>query len=863
MAPVSTVSTFDTQIAGDPGTSGKAGKALAGAYSRKLRSAEAADQIDLARIGSSGSSGSVAVMSAQTGTDLRSRWSAEMAEQASQLAGQQGIAPQEPDGVAEAATETTSTLSTLNSTHASTDASTHRSIQLSTQVSPQSPTYRPSQLPQEETGREEAAWSSGFDTGGRVPAGTSTVIERQGGLDHSQSFAVPLRKLHRAGDIATAALKPSDLEKTREPESNRPRVAANLVSAKPDTAKGSTDKASLNRQIPRSGLASSTSTGASTDDRRVWNRVHGHGEAGAPGAPVVPQALPGDGVQSSPYAGEAGRDLYQSLAQRSSQGTGRLPAGSGSVRVSVQASSSGGFIADFRAGVFEPQIAADKIPAVLNVPSGTDLSVKTGRDLPQFASVLSSANSSTASAPGLSHRNRETSEVGRQLSPSDSARSGVEDGIAGAPSATRVALPEADRSSSLVATAGRQSSTNLTPHAGSSVISHRPAIGPWGDDGTLPGQAAETIEAGIGRPESGTQPGQVSGPVAGSISGLASQSAPVAENSSAKQSETSQPAHAAERTEDAGSSPGMVTAIATPVAGSARETLTKAVSGFPSSPERAITLKGSASAVPGAIPRAVSGTVSSTGAAARSAVVSDAQLVFVSGAPVFVSGQQGAAFAPASHSEAESIAVVSRSPFQVMDSIGTMDVVHGTETQSGVTTGRMIAGSVSTAPPTLEMGYQDPALGYVELHAHISEGGVHASLSAQSPESGVTLEGHLHSLADWMNERQTPLESLTVLPFSAGRTQWDGGNAGHRDGNNGSHAAGGQNAADGEGKAHSGYVPAVETTTILSGRVSDQTAGLLGISGESMGSPAATGAMQTMDLNDGAVRIGRTISVLA
>ena len=843
------VSTFDTQIAGNPGISGKTSKAFEGAYSRKLSSAEAADQIDLARIGSSGS---VAVISAQTGTDLRSRWSAEMAEQTSQLAGQQDIAPQEPGGVAEAGTETTSTLPARNLTYASTNSSTHRPIQLPAQVIPQSsiyrPSYRPSQLPQEETGREETAWSSGFDIDGRVPAGTSTATERQGGLAHSQSFAVPLRKPHRTGDIATAALKPSGLEKTREPESNRTTVAANLVSAKPDAAKGSTDKISLNKQIPRSGIASSTSTGTSTDDRRVWNRVHGHGEAGASGAPVVPQALPGDGVQSSPYAGEAGRDLYQSLAQRSSQGTGRLPAGSESVRESAQASSSGGFIADLRAGVFEPQIAADKIPAALNVPSGTDLSVKTGHDLSQFGTVLSSANSSTASAPGLSHRNRETSEVGRQLSPSDSARSGVEDGIAGAPSATRVAQPEAGKSGSLVAAPGGQIDTNLTPHGGSSAVSHLPAIGAWRDDETLAEQAAVTIEASIRRPESGAQPGQVSRPVAGSISGLASQSAPVAGNSSEKQSGTSQPARAAERPEDTGSSAGMVAAITAPLAGSAREKLTKAVSVLPSSPEWAIMLKttGSVSAVPDTAP--------STAAA---------QLQPVAGAPAFVADRHGTAFVPANHGEAESIAAVLRSPFQVMDSIGTMDAAHGTETQSGAATGRMSASGVSTAPLTLEMGYQDPVLGYVELHAHMAAGGVHASLTTQSPESGAALEGRLHSLADWMIERQTPLESLTVLPFSAGRTEWVGGNAGHRDGSNGSHAAGGDNAGGGEGKAHSGYVPAVETTTILSGRVSDQTAGLLGISGEPMGSSAATGAMQTMDLNDGAVRIGRTISVLA
>ena len=811
-----------------------------------------------------------------------------MAEQTSQLADRQGIAPQVPDTATEAGTGAASTLSAHNSTYASTDASTHRSIQLSAQVLPQPSIYQPIQLAQEETGREETAWSSGLDADGRASAGISTAIKRLGGSDHSPPSADPLRAPYRADSVVAGALKPSGLEKTRglgiEPESNRTIVAANLVSAKPDAGKSLADKVSQDRQTSRSssGISSSASAGVSTDDQKVRNGIHRHGEVGALTASVPPQTAPGEGMQANPFAGELGGDRSQSLAVISTQSAGRLPAKEESLRVSAaSASSPGGFTADIRTGVFEPHIAVDKISPTLNVLSGAGLSSKTDARFPQFAAALSIANSSAISAPGLSHPSTEAPGVSTQP-PSDRARLGVEDGIQSSPTADQGASLEAGKSGSLVAVSRGQSGSNLTPDVGSSVVSHLPAIGRWGDDGTLAGQTAVTIEAGIRRQEFGAQAGQLSGPVEGSISGLTSQTAPVAGNSGENQSGTGQPTRAAEGTENSASSAGMVMAMAAPVAGSAREKLAKAVSVFPSSPERAITLKGSASAVPGAIPGTVSGTVSSTGAAARSAVVSDAQLVLVPGTPVFVSGQHGAAFAPAGHSEAESIAVVSQSPFQAMDSIDPMDAVHGAETRSGIATGRMNADGGPGSPPTLEMGYQDPTLGYVELHAHMAAGGVHASLTTQSPESGAALEGHLHSLADWMNERQTPIESLTVLPSSAARTEWGGGNAattsagggpasfhaagggnaGYRDGKDGSPAASGQNARSGDGKEHSGFVPPVETSTV-SGRLPHRMAEPPGMSGESIGSSSAIGAMQTMDLNDGAARIGRTISVLA
>jgi hypothetical protein len=70
----------------------------------------------------------------------------------------------------------------------------------------------------------------------------------------------------------------------------------------------------------------------------------------------------------------------------------------------------------------------------------------------------------------------------------------------------------------------------------------------------------------------------------------------------------------------------------------------------------------------------------------------------------------------------------------------------------------------------LQVGYQDPVLGYVELRAHGDGSGVHASLGAQSASAGEALEGHLSSLAGWLNERHTPVESLTVFAAEGSRS---------------------------------------------------------------------------------------------
>jgi hypothetical protein len=71
----------------------------------------------------------------------------------------------------------------------------------------------------------------------------------------------------------------------------------------------------------------------------------------------------------------------------------------------------------------------------------------------------------------------------------------------------------------------------------------------------------------------------------------------------------------------------------------------------------------------------------------------------------------------------------------------------------------------------LTVGHQDPVLVYVELRARADGSGVHASLGVQSTAAGESLEGHLSSLASWMNERNTPVESIRVLGLGSEHAQ--------------------------------------------------------------------------------------------
>jgi hypothetical protein len=116
-----------------------------------------------------------------------------------------------------------------------------------------------------------------------------------------------------------------------------------------------------------------------------------------------------------------------------------------------------------------------------------------------------------------------------------------------------------------------------------------------------------------------------------------------------------------------------------------------------------------------------------------------------------------------------------RNPFQAIDSAGvganSLATLHGAKSGGG-----------------LEVGYQDPAMGYVELHAHLAGGAVHASLVAQSAASREVLQEHLGSLSGWLESRRTPVESVTVLAHedqASSRNGQPGGTAGGGESKNG------------------------------------------------------------------------------
>lgn len=62
----------------------------------------------------------------------------------------------------------------------------------------------------------------------------------------------------------------------------------------------------------------------------------------------------------------------------------------------------------------------------------------------------------------------------------------------------------------------------------------------------------------------------------------------------------------------------------------------------------------------------------------------------------------------------------------------------------------------------LRVGYRDAELGYVELSAQQLDGAIHASLHAATDVASATLTSHLGSLTNWLQERQTPVETLRV-----------------------------------------------------------------------------------------------------
>ena len=133
-----------------------------------------------------------------------------------------------------------------------------------------------------------------------------------------------------------------------------------------------------------------------------------------------------------------------------------------------------------------------------------------------------------------------------------------------------------------------------------------------------------------------------------------------------------------------------------------------------------------------------------------------------------------------------------RNPFHAIDS--------GMELAglSGGSLARNTAG-----PHSLEVGYQDPSLGYLELRAHMAGNGVHASLTAESTSSAALLEGHMGPLSGWLQERHTTVESLTIFA-----PRGDNPFGGQTDGQGGRHSGGQMTeGSGGSDSRHSGNTP--------------------------------------------------------
>ena len=90
-------------------------------------------------------------------------------------------------------------------------------------------------------------------------------------------------------------------------------------------------------------------------------------------------------------------------------------------------------------------------------------------------------------------------------------------------------------------------------------------------------------------------------------------------------------------------------------------------------------------------------------------------------------------------------------PFLVMDRVQL----------AGVSVGR------SPVTQSLSVGYHDPALGYVELHAGVKAGGVHAALTTSTDGARASLGAQVGALNDWMNEHHMPLASIGVVAREA------------------------------------------------------------------------------------------------
>ena len=78
-----------------------------------------------------------------------------------------------------------------------------------------------------------------------------------------------------------------------------------------------------------------------------------------------------------------------------------------------------------------------------------------------------------------------------------------------------------------------------------------------------------------------------------------------------------------------------------------------------------------------------------------------------------------------------------------------------------------------------EAGFQDASLGWVSVRAEASGAGVHATLAGGSAEAAQSLSGHVAGLRTFLEERQTPVQSIHVMQPGLGTMGGGTSNGGH------------------------------------------------------------------------------------
>ncbi|HTJ30483.1 MAG TPA: hypothetical protein VL346_08280, partial [Acidobacteriaceae bacterium] len=148
----------------------------------------------------------------------------------------------------------------------------------------------------------------------------------------------------------------------------------------------------------------------------------------------------------------------------------------------------------------------------------------------------------------------------------------------------------------------------------------------------------------------------------------------------------------------------------------------------------------------------------------------------------------------------------------------------------------------SSASSGLVAGYHDPQLGYIELKAHLGSDGVHASIAAATPEVSSILAGHVPALHQWLHERQTPVETLSI-GLREGGTERNAGNMAGQGGSSGGAFAGGHSAFSG-GDGQGSWRQDQESNAGVS-RIGDHTATLTRVMDGSIGAaPAAASGLR-------------------